>query len=29
MGTQKRALMHADVLGQKTLRQKLMTYFQF
>ena len=25
MGTQKRALMHADVLGQKTLRQKLMT----
>ena len=25
----KRALMHADVLGQKTLRQKLMTYFQF
>ena len=29
MGTQKRALMHADVLGQKTLRQKLMTYFLF
>lgn len=29
LGTQKRALMHADVLGQKTLRQKLMTYFQF
>ena len=29
LGTQKRALMHADVLGQKTLRQKLMTYFLF